>query len=362
MPPSEPSFADLLRAADAVVDVRSPGEFSRGHIPRAVNIPLFSDGERAEVGILYKRLGRDPAIKRGLEVAGGKIAALVLRFEPYRGGRIAIYCARGGMRSTSVASLLKSLDYRVEPLPGGYKAWRQYLLAELARRAPPRLIVVHGQTGVGKTLLLKRLDNALDLEEVARHRSSLFGAVNLQPRTQQQFEGELLAALERLDFSRPVWVEGESRKVGTVIIPEALRAAMQAAICVLVTATLETRVSRIVAEYTGGGPPTPETLAQLEAALRALTAHFGAARTEQLAALLRAGDLPPLVRVLLAEYYDPRYEHAMRNYRYALTLPSEDLEQAAAALRSFTLATLAAGAPGGRPGEELHLPAAGRLP
>src|SRR5574341_2579633 len=148
---SDPSLGDLLRAADAVVDVRSPGECARGHIPRAVNIPLFSDGERAEVGILYKHLGRDPAIARGLEVAGGKIAALVLRFEPYRSGRIAVYCARGGMRSNAVASLLKALGFRVKQLPGGYKAWRNYLLAERARGVPPRLIVIHGQTCVGKT-------------------------------------------------------------------------------------------------------------------------------------------------------------------------------------------------------------------
>ena len=330
-----PLLGDLLRSADTIVDVRSPGEYAKGHVPRAVNIPLFNDGERAEVGTLYKQVGRDPAIERGLAIAGAKVPRLIERFEPYRLGRIAVYCARGGMRSNSVVSLLKALNFRVDQVPGGYKAWRNHLLASLMVRVPPRLIVIHGQTGTGKTLLLSHLENALDLEAIARHRSSLFGAVNLHPLNQQQFEGELLVALESLDFSRPVWVEGESRKVGTVIIPEALRAAMQSSTCVLVTASLETRVNRIIQEYTGGGAPSPDTMTQLEQALRSLTQHFGKTRIEELVKLLHAGNLFPLVQVLLEEYYDPRYAHSMHGYQYALTLSSDDLEDAATGLRAF---------------------------
>lgn len=335
--PGAEAIRSSLHGADAIVDVRSPAEYARGHIAGAVNVPLFSDGERAEVGIIYKQQGKQPAIDRGLDLVGAKLAPFVSAFAPYRSSRLLIYCARGGMRSRSVAALLGSLGYRVDTLPGGYKAYRNYLLAELERLVPPRLIVIHGGTGVGKTLLLRRLENALDLEDLAQHRSSLFGGVNLHPRTQQQFEAELLRALEGLDAARPVWVEGESRKVGNVTLPESLRLAMKAAPCVLVTAPLETRVTRIIAEYAGtGGAMAPEILAGLGAALRQLTPFFGKRRTEQLLALLHAGDLRPLVRTLLEEHYDPRYAHAMRNYQYLATLSSEDLDAAVAALRKIT--------------------------
>ena len=334
--PTGATLRPLLHGADAIVDVRSPGEYGRGHIAGAINVPLFSNGERAQVGIVYKQQGKQTAIGRGLDLVGAKLAPFVGSFEPYRGGRLLIYCARGGMRSHAVTALLQSLGFRVEQLPGGYKAYRNYLLAELDRCVPPHLIVVHGQTVVGKTQLLQRLDNALDLEAIAQHRSSLFGGVNLQPRTQQQFDADLLAALEGLDARRPVWVEGESRKVGNVTIPEGLRLAMRRATCVLVTASMETRITRIIQEYTGPGDAiAPDTLAQLEAALRSLTTVFGKARMEDLVALLRAGDLRPLVRVLLEEHYDPRYLHAMRNYQYALAVSSDDLDEAAAALRGL---------------------------
>ncbi len=345
MNPSPHPFIPLLREAATIVDVRSPGEFARGAVFGAVNIPLFSNDERAEIGILYRQLGKDPAIQRGLEHVGGRLAEFVSGFEAFRGRPLLVYCARGGMRSQAVVSLLASFGFDVRRLEGGYKAYRNYVLAELGRLVPPRLIVIHGQTGVGKTLLLNRLPNALDLEGAAQHRSSLFGGVGLAPRTQQAFEAHLLARMQALDAALPVWVEGESRKVGAVTIPDGLRRAMREATCVLVTASLETRVTRIIAEYAGAGSneigkPGAEgvgeaTLRQLEDALRCLKPFFGANRTEELAGLLREGQLRPLVRTLLEEHYDPRYRHAMRNYTYALTVSSEDLDAAAVELSAF---------------------------
>ncbi|MFI5401178.1 MAG: tRNA 2-selenouridine(34) synthase MnmH [SAR324 cluster bacterium] len=330
-------FTALLRDA-AIVDVRSPGEFAKGAVFGAVNIPLFSNDERAEIGILYRQLGREPAIRRGLATVGGRLSPFVSAFERFRGQPLVVYCARGGMRSQSVVALLAALGYSVRQLQGGYKAYRNYLLAELEHTVPQHLIVIHGETGVGKTELLNRLPNALDLEGAAQHRSSLFGGVNREPRTQQQFEADLLHRLQGLDRSLPVWIEGESRKVGAVTIPEALRRAMAGATCVLVTASLETRVTRIIAEYTGQSDTAgldAATLSQLEAALGALRGFFGAARTESLLAQLRAGKLRPLVRTLLEEHYDPRYRHAMRHYTYALTVSSEDLDAAAKQLAAF---------------------------
>ena len=336
--PTVHPFTALLQNAAAIVDVRSPGEFAKGAVHGAVNIPLFSNDERAEIGVLYKSLGKEFAIHRGLQHVGGKLSGFVGSFDRFRGKPLVVYCARGGMRSQAVVSLLASLGFDVRRMEGGYKAYRNYVLAELERNIPPRMIVIHGQTGVGKTLLLNRLANSLDLEGAAQHRSSLFGGVNRAPRTQQQFEADLLHRMLALDPSRPVWIEGESRKVGGVTIPEGLRRAMPASTCVLVTASMETRITRIIAEYTGapdGHAFEAETQAQLEAALLTLRPFFGAARTEELLGLLRKGDLRPLVRTLLEEHYDPRYSHAMRNYAYALTVSSEDLDAAVAELKAF---------------------------
>lgn len=325
-------MGEQLGRATAVVDVRAPAEFAKGAIAGAVNIPLFSNGERAEVGTIYRQIGRKEAIAAGMEFVGGKLSEFVTAFEPFMEEELLIYCARGGMRSTAVVSLLSSLGYRVSQLPGGYKGYRNHLLRALEQKIPPELLVLHGRTGVGKTLLLARLPNALDLEGLARHRSSLFGAVGLSPRTQQYFESHLLKRLEELDFTRPVWVEGESRKVGDAILPASLRKGMQGATCILVEAPLELRIQRIIDEYSRDDP---HTLGQLNEALMSLTPFFGKKRTGDLAAALGRGELEEVVRTLLVDYYDPRYLHGMRNYRYSLELSSEQLDTAVAALLEF---------------------------
>lgn len=316
----------------AIADVRSPSEFAKGAVAGAVNIPLFSDGERAEIGTLYKMVGREQAIGKGLDFLGTRLAEFVRAFEPYKEDRLLVYCARGGMRSSAVVGLLSAFGHNATQLPGGYKAFRNYALSCFEWRLPPRLIVIHGQTGVGKTEILKRLSNSLDLEACAQHRSSVFGAIGLTPRTQQQFDAHLLAALEGLDPGLPVWVEGESRKIGSVVMPDALRKAMNRAVCVLVTAPLKTRVSRIAEEY---GLPGEDISAQWKTALHALVGVLGKSAVADMTARVDQGDHAPVVERLLLDYYDPRYAHAMRNYRYAFTVSSENLDQAAASLSAF---------------------------
>jgi len=332
MLPDPETVAGYLAEAAVVVDVRSPAEFERGAVAGAVNIPLFSDDERAEIGTLYKALGRDRAVGRGRGLVEGRLAEFAAAFDPFRGREILVYCARGGMRSASVVELLAGLEHKVTQLPGGYKAYRNHLLHKFQHSLPPRLIVIHGQTGVGKTLLLQRLENRLDLEDAASHRSSVFGAINLNPRTQQNFEAELGRLLDGLDHGRPVWVEGESRKIGGVFMPDALRRQMQISDCVLVTAPLETRVERIVAEY---GQTPQKALEQWEQALAQLTRVLGRERTSSMLARIAAGDLHSVAAELLVDYYDPRYAHSMKNNRYGLTVSAEDLDAAAAELEKF---------------------------
>ena len=315
-----------------VVDVRSPSEFAKGAVAGAVNLPLFSDGERSEIGTLYKLLGKEKAIHKGLDLFGARLSGYIASFEPYRSGKLLVYCARGGMRSSAVTGLLSAFGFDARQLPGGYKGFRTHLLSVFEHGLPPRLIVIHGQTGTGKTRILNRLPNALDLEDCARHRSSVFGAINLQPRTQQQFDAHLLAALNGLDHQRPVWIEGESRKIGVVTMPEALRTAMREAPCVLVTGSLEVRVERIVEEYAAADEGTHR---QWEEALRSLTSSLGKAKVEKMISMVRKNEFHPVVETLLVDYYDPKYRHSMGGYQYSLTVSSDDLDEAAAALKGI---------------------------
>ena len=317
--------------AGVVVDVRAPGEFAKGAIHGAVNLPLFEDAERAEIGTLYKMMGKDKAIHRGLEMLNPRLAEYAERFAPYLGRRVVVYCARGGMRSESVVALLQAIGHDAVQLPGGYKAFRNFALEVMEHGLPPRLIVIHGCTGTGKTLLLQRLPNHLDLEDLAQHRSSVFGGIHLQPRTQQHFEAHLVSALAGLDYTRPVWVEGESRKIGDVFMPDALRVAMDAAPCVLVEASMEVRVARIIAEY---GQITDVAKTEGVAALRTLTPLLGRDQVEHMAEQVMRGELAPVVETLLRGHYDKRYTHAMRNYRFGLRLSSDGLDDAVAQLRA----------------------------
>ena len=329
--PGEPLEA-LLEGA-TVVDVRSPGEFAKGAVAGAVNLPLFSDGERSEIGILYKLLGKEKAIHKGLDLFGARLSDYIASFEPFRKTRLLVYCARGGMRSSAVTGLLSAFGFDARQLPGGYKGFRAHLLSVFEHGLPPWPVVIHGQTGTGKTQILNRLPNALDLEDCARHRSSVFGAINLEPRTQQQFDAHLLAALGRLDHRRPVWVEGESRKIGAVTMPETLRAVMREAPCVLVTGSLEVRVGRIVEEYAATDEATHR---QWEEALRSLTSALGKAKVKDMISRVRKNEFHPVVETLLVDYYDPKYRHSMSDYQYALTVSSDNLDEAVAALRGFS--------------------------
>ena len=208
-----------------LLDVRSPGEFQSGHIPHAVSLPLFSDDERAEVGTLYKQKGHDAAFSRGLEAVSGKMGAFVHEVGGLAAAgagagdadtsEVMVYCWRGGMRSASMAYLLQESGIRAHVLEAGYKSFRRWALSrfegEQLRASMPRLVVVGGRTGVGKTKLLRRLremgQQVLDLEGLARHRGSVFGWVGegAQPTT-EHYVNELAVQASHFDADRFVGV------------------------------------------------------------------------------------------------------------------------------------------------------------
>ena len=323
------SYEEALSAGHQLIDVRSAAEFADGAMPGAVNIPLFDEDERSVIGTIYRHGGHAQAVDRGFAYAEKKLADLLAAFTPYQGKTLAVCCARGGMRSLSVVNLLAQAGYTALQLSGGYQQYRREVLARLAD-FQPRLIVIHGLTGTGKTRLLQLLSPAIDLEGLAQHRSSLFGALDRQPSNQRTFESGLAGLIPTLG-DQPYFIEGESRKIGRVFIPKPLALAMKQAVLVQIHCCLETRIARIIEDY----QVTDETLAAIEKILNSLKQNMGAALVEKMCRLLRSGELTELVRILLIDYYDKRYGKSMRDYSYALELSAEDLDEAAAVLTEF---------------------------
>lgn len=324
------SYEHAVANGFCFVDVRSAAEFDSGTIPGAVNIPLFDDHERSVIGTMYHHAGQKAAIEKGFVYAEGKLAELMGSFSTLRGNCIAVFCARGGMRSLSIVNLLHQAGFEALQLEGGYKQYRHQTIA-LLENFEPRLIVIHGLTGTGKTRILNRLDNSIDLEELARHRSSLFGGLDRQPHSQKSFESLLAQTISTLG-EEPYFIEGESRKIGRVFIPKPLAGAMKKAILVNVHCSLETRIERIIEDY----PVTDDSRRdEILVILKSLQTKMGTARVEQMCGLLNSGNLHELVRILLVEYYDKRYQRSMKEYRFDLELSSENISEAATTLLAF---------------------------
>jgi len=307
---TEEFLQELLSNRLCVLDVRSPSEYQRGAIPGARSLPLFDDSERSSVGIAYHTAGRQEAIKVGLELVGPKLRSMVERADQYckAGQRIGLYCWRGGMRSSAVAWLLELYGFEVVTLGGGYKAFRRFVLARLAE--PYRLIVLSGMTGAGKTETLAQLarrgEATIDLEHLASHRGSAFGWLGLPPQpSQQQFENMLALELLKHRTAERIWIEDESRRIGTITIPQSFWLQMRAAPIVALEVPQDRRIERLVREY-GTFPPE-----QLAACLRAIRHRLGAERTARALSALAEGRLGDVAAIALA-HYDKSYRHSLR--------------------------------------------------
>ena len=296
----------------AVLDARSPAEFAEDRVPGAVNLPVLSDAERAEVGTLYAA-GEGGGAFAARRLGAGLVSANIARhFAGYladrpRDFRPLVYCWRGGQRSASLATVLSAVGWRVTVLKGGYKTYRAHVRRRLEELLPGLdYRLVGGATGTGKTKLLGQLAargaQVLDLEALANHRGSALGNVGPQP-AQKWFESQLLRAVERFDPARVVWVEAESCRVGNVYLPPALWGAMKVAGGVELRAPVPARVELLVAEYAGWVADP----ARLLAALAPFAKWHGPRRVAAWGALIGAGDFAPFVADLLAQHYDPRY-------------------------------------------------------
>lgn len=301
----------LARARELpVLDVRTPAEFTSGHIPGAVNLPLFSDKERAEVGTAYKQQGREVAVRIGLERVAPKMTWLadrLLEASSTSGGELLIHCWRGGMRSGSVAWLAGTLGCRAATLIGGYKAFRRRVLDSFEMQRKIR--VVAGLTGTGKTAILKALaekgEAVIDLEALACHKGSAFGDLGESPQPrQEQFENDLACAWMTLDPERPVWIEDESRMIGKCVIPPALWEQKCRARFAVVEIPEPARIANLREVYAGF------PLDQLAPRIEAIRGRLGGDRANKVIAALRTGD-PNEACSLLLTYYDRTYRKGL---------------------------------------------------
>lgn len=324
-----------------MIDVRSPAEFAEDHAPGAINLPVLSNEERAEVGTIYVQQDRFLARKVGAAYIAHNVAHHLQTALADRPGsfRPLIYCWRGGQRSNAMATILAQVGWRTTVLTGGYKTWRRHVSERLYDQTLPfRLVLLDGYTGLGKTEVLQRLadrgQQVIDLEGLAAHRGSLFGALAGQPQPSQKlFESRLLLALEALDPARPLIVEAESSKVGERMVPPALWNLMTVAPRLELSATPEARARYLVRAY---GDIVADRAA-LDEALRRLPTWPGRKRLEAWGELADAGDFEALALDLMTLHYDPAYHRSSRkDARPSLgvlelgDLQSADLDAAAA--------------------------------
>ncbi len=299
---------------DAIIDARTPAEFAEDHIPGAISAPVLDDAQRAEVGTLYKQVSPFEAKKLGGALVATNVARHVETL--FRGKDKAwkplVYCWRGGKRSGAMAHILREIGWDAQTLPGGYKAYRRWVVQELERLPGQfHFQVVHGPTGSGKSRLLRALAQAggqvLDLEELAAHRGSVLGGLPDRPQpSQKMFESLLLKALSLLDAARAVYVEGESKKIGQLQVPEALIARMRASPCIRLDTDTETRVSLLLDEYRH----FLEDRATLGAQLDCLVSLHGRDKVAEWKSLGERGEWREFVARLLREHYDPAYRRS----------------------------------------------------
>ena len=334
--------ADVRQTYDALVDVRSPSEFAEDHLPGAINLPVLDDAQRAEVGTLFVQRSKFLARRLGASYVARNIADHLDGPLSDRGGGFQplVYCWRGGQRSTAMATVMDQVGWPVTQLDGGYQTWRRRVVDALygggeGAGVSLQPVLLDGLTGSGKTDVLGRLARlgvqTLDLEALADHRGSLFGATPTPQPSQKAFESRLYAAIETLDVSR---------RIGQITLPPVVWAAMKRAPRVQLNAQLPARVAYVVEQYGAIGADAEA----LEAALRRLPRHHSRALLDTWRNLARDGKLAALVEGLMTEHYDPAYRRSRSEAGQCLgQVELTGMTSSALDAAAETVATLVAG-------------------
>ena len=300
----------LIQAASIpVVDVRSPAEYRKGHIPGAFNIPLFNDIEREAVGIKYKKEGRSEAILKGLQLTGPSMfLKLEAALKLVKDNKLLVHCWRGGMRSEAMAWLFSLGDIGTRILDGGYKSYRHYIMERLSEKY--KYIVLGGLTGSGKTEILKKMKNAghqmIDLEGIACHKGSSFGSLGQpdQPTT-EHFANLLFHELEKTDKNKIIWLEDESKNIGTVFMPDKFYIRLHEAPVIAIVMSVETRTPRLIKEYSAF--PKDELISSVQR----ITKRLGGDNTKEAITALEENNFSKAIEITLG-YYDKTYMYGLK--------------------------------------------------
>ncbi len=319
-------MAEVIRAEEflslsdryPVIDVRTPSEFFQGHIPGAASIPLFDDGERKVVGTAYKQDSRQAAMYRGLELAGKKLAVLAGKGVEAAGGgnTLLIHCWRGGMRSSSMAWLFERMGLRCYLLEGGYRNYRRLMRSFFSK--PWNLEVIGGCTGSGKTEILHHLagrgEQVIDLEQLANHKGSAFGALGEEPQpTTEHFENLIGMQLLQMDPRREIWIEDESMNIGKCVLPAGLYQQMKEGTLWFLDIPREERARYLTRHYAG------HDREELKQCVAKIEKRLGGSRTREAIEAIDQGDFLRTALIAL-QYYDKSYLHSLRrnHLRYQL--------------------------------------------
>jgi tRNA 2-selenouridine synthase len=292
-----------------IVDVRSPAEYFAGHIPGALNIPLFNDDSRVAVGIKFKKEGRIPAIMEGLNQVGPDLSLKLAQAIKYsKNGKLLVHCWRGGMRSEAMAWLFSFADLEIFVLDGGYKTYRNRILSRLAEKR--KMIILGGMTGSSKTHILKYIETighqVIDLEGLANHKGSAFGSLGqpAQPST-EHFANLLFVEWNKLGKDFPVWLEDESRNIGSVFIPDTFYLNMQDSVTIVLVLDLATRMPRLLDEYSKYPPES------LISSINRISKRLGGDSTKSAIKAINEGDFSKAIEITL-NYYDKAYLYGLK--------------------------------------------------
>lgn len=319
-----------------VIDVRTTKEFENGHIPGAHNIPLFTVEERASVGTVYKRKGKDKSVLTGLKLVGPKLVQYIKKLKAITEKKeVLIYCWRGGMRSSSLAWLFETIDYKTFTLSGGYKSYRRHIHKRFEEKS--NIIILGGMTGSGKTDILNQLSNlgeqVIDLERLANHKGSAFGAIGeeKQPST-EQFENNLYEELKKFHKKSVIWIEDESHLIGKDNIPESLWKQMRRSPVIKIDISKDIRIKRLVKIYAHYNNDL------LESAIQKIRKRLGGQNLKAALEAIRVKDYQTAASISL-NYYDKAYLHGLskrpKEDIFTLKLEMDNPQKNAEIIKSF---------------------------
>lgn len=322
------------------IDVRAPVEFSQGHIPGALNIPLFENEERAEIGTVYKHVGKDQAFQLGKKIALPKVESILSRITGLLPASIIIYCWRGGKRSTEICKLVNEAGIPAKRIIGGYKGYRREIREIIEQ--PRKLLMLGGKTGSGKTALLHGLKakglQVIDLEGLANHKGSVFGHINEQPQpTTEQFENNFFDEVNKTNPEKILVLENESYVIGSVHLPPPLLLQMRAAPLLIVDLPIKARIKRLVKDYTSTNRQ------ELIDASQRIAEKLTKPKLQKVIQFIKKDDFESACEILLG-YYDHYYNRGLGNRKnqdisYLLLKGADidtDVEKLAVAIRKNT--------------------------